>query len=93
MSAALMTFTEALLMVHDSLSWYKYSLMLFGIIKYMLTGYSGDGNVYCYPGYQLLPLVSPPPIVGVAGNNKLAITLIRINKCIIISKGKTSTVQ
>lgn len=46
----------------------------------------GWQQLNCYPGHQLLPLVSPLPIVGVAGKNKLAVALIRVNKCIIISK-------
>lgn len=46
----------------------------------------GWQQLNCYPGHQLLPLVSPLPTVGVAGKNKLAVALIRVNKCIIISK-------
>ena len=40
---------------------------------------------YCSPGHQLLPLASPRTILGVSGNNQLAITLIPVNKCIILS--------
>jgi hypothetical protein len=42
-----------------------------------------DWQVYCSSQHPLLPFASPRAIVGVSGNNKLDITLIPVNKCII----------
>jgi hypothetical protein len=54
--------------------------MLFGIIKHLLTESSGNNNCITVT------------IVGVSENNTLAITLIPVNKSIILEAHRTTTV-